>query len=151
MNFSTFSVRDCWGQPMSFFWKLVDETQIFKPLEATRHHNLIKLLILLRLRAIYNLMFQYETPCTSKWEKKNQWSPWVCTQHLNQLSTWADNCHIAEQIVMAKRVSCKLKIENWKNLKFIWLIYQIEDINEIRIRSEIIPPLTIMQDLSSLD
>ena len=42
-NFSlisdTLSVRGCWGQPMSFFWKLVDETQISKPLEATRHHK----------------------------------------------------------------------------------------------------------------
>ena len=24
LNFSTFSVRDCWGQPMLLFWKLVD-------------------------------------------------------------------------------------------------------------------------------
>ena len=46
LNFSTFSIRGCWGQPMSFFWKLFDETQISKPPEATRHHNSIKLLIL---------------------------------------------------------------------------------------------------------
>ena len=32
---------------MSLFWKLVDETQISKSLEATRHHNSTKLLILL--------------------------------------------------------------------------------------------------------
>ena len=31
LNFSTFSVRGCWAQPMSLFWKLVDETQISKP------------------------------------------------------------------------------------------------------------------------
>ena len=36
---------------MSFFGKLVDETQIFKPPEATRHHDFKKLLILLPLRA----------------------------------------------------------------------------------------------------
>ena len=36
---------------MSFFRKLVDETQISKPPEATRHQNLIKLLIFLPLRA----------------------------------------------------------------------------------------------------
>ena len=47
------SWRGCWGQLMSFFWKLVDETQMCNPPEATRHHNLIKLLILLPLRAIY--------------------------------------------------------------------------------------------------
>ena len=34
------SVGGCWGQPMSFFWKLVDETQISAPPEATRHHRL---------------------------------------------------------------------------------------------------------------
>ena len=33
------------------------------PLEATRHHNLIKLLILLPLRAIYFRTFQCEIPC----------------------------------------------------------------------------------------
>ena len=42
-NFSlisdTLSVGGCWGQPMSFFWKLVDETQISAPPEATRHHK----------------------------------------------------------------------------------------------------------------
>ena len=36
----------------TLFWKLVDATQISKPLEATRHHNSTKLLILLPLRAI---------------------------------------------------------------------------------------------------
>ena len=45
-NFSlisdTLSVGGCWGQPMSFFWKLVDETQIPKTAEATRNHNSIK-------------------------------------------------------------------------------------------------------------
>ena len=32
---STISVRGCWGQPMSIFWKLVDETQMSKSPEAT--------------------------------------------------------------------------------------------------------------------
>ena len=53
LNFNTFSVRGCWGQLMLLFWKLVDETQMSKPLEATRHHNSTKLLIFLPLRAIY--------------------------------------------------------------------------------------------------
>ena len=57
------SWRGCWGQPMSFFWKLVDKTQMCNPLEATRHHSLIKLLILLPLRAIYFRTFQCEIPC----------------------------------------------------------------------------------------
>ena len=35
-----------------------------KPLEPTRHPNLIKLLILLLLRAIYLRSFHYETPCS---------------------------------------------------------------------------------------
>ena len=37
---TTFFVGGCWGQPMLHFWKLVDETQIYEPPEATRHHNL---------------------------------------------------------------------------------------------------------------
>ena len=60
LNFSTFSVGGCWGQSMLIFWKLVDETQISKPLESTRH-NLIKLLILLPLRVdlLCNLQYEY--------------------------------------------------------------------------------------------
>ena len=34
------------------------------PPEATRHHILTQLLVLLHLRAIYFSTFQYETPCT---------------------------------------------------------------------------------------
>ena len=47
-----FSVGGCWGQPMLFFSKLVDETQMSKPPKATRHHNSRKFLTLLPLRAI---------------------------------------------------------------------------------------------------
>ena len=39
LNFRTFSVGGCWGQPRLLFWKLVDETQISKPLEPIRHQN----------------------------------------------------------------------------------------------------------------
>ena len=58
------SFGGCWGQPMVLFWKLVDETQISTPPEATRHHDSTKLLILLPLRAIYLRPFQSDTPCT---------------------------------------------------------------------------------------
>ena len=63
-NLSTFSVGGCWGQSILVFWKLIHETQIFKPLEATWHHNSTKLLILLSLRADLLSTFHYETPCT---------------------------------------------------------------------------------------
>ena len=62
LNFCTFSVRGCWGQLMSFFWKLVDETQISKPPEPTRHHNSIKLWIVPPLRADLLVTLQYEIP-----------------------------------------------------------------------------------------
>ena len=42
-DFSTFSVGGCYGQPMLLFWKLIHESQISKPPEATMHHNLTKL------------------------------------------------------------------------------------------------------------
>ena len=48
---------------MLLFFKLVDETQIYEPLEATRHHNLIKLLILLPVRTNLLCTLQCETPC----------------------------------------------------------------------------------------
>ena len=46
-----------------FFRKLFDKTQISKPPEPTRHHNSIKLWILLSLRADLFYILQYETPC----------------------------------------------------------------------------------------
>ena len=49
---------------MSFFSQLFDETQMSAPLQATRHHNSIKLLILLPLRAYLVCTLQYETPCS---------------------------------------------------------------------------------------
>ena len=49
---------------MLFFSELVDETQISKPPEPTRHHNSIKLWILLTLRADLLVTLQYEIPCT---------------------------------------------------------------------------------------
>ena len=61
----TSSVGGCWGQPILFFWKLVDETQMVIPPEPTIHHNSKKYLILLALRAIYFRSFHYETHCKS--------------------------------------------------------------------------------------
>ena len=61
-DFSTFSVGGRGGQLMLFFWKLIRETQISKPPEATRYHNSTKLSIFLPLRVIYFSTFQYDTP-----------------------------------------------------------------------------------------
>ena len=52
LNFSTFSVRGYWGQPMSLFGKLDDETQISKPPEPAMDLVSIKSMILLPLIAI---------------------------------------------------------------------------------------------------
>ena len=49
---------------MLLFFKLVDETQIYEPLEATRHHDLIKLLILLPVRTNLLCTLQCETSCS---------------------------------------------------------------------------------------
>ena len=49
---------------MLFFKKLIDETQISKPPKPIRHHNSIRLWILLSLRADLLYILQYETPCT---------------------------------------------------------------------------------------
>ena len=49
--------------PKIIFSKLVDETQISKPPDATRQHNSMKLLIILPLRANLLYILHYETPC----------------------------------------------------------------------------------------
>jgi hypothetical protein len=65
---------------MSFFWKLVDETQISKPPEATRHHDLMKLLIPLPLRADLLYILHYETPCNMTTTVLQYW--WQVSQAL---------------------------------------------------------------------
>ena len=55
-NFSlisdTLSVGGCWGQPMLFFSKPADETQMSTPPEAARHYKIKEIWVLLSLRAI---------------------------------------------------------------------------------------------------
>ena len=58
----TLSVGGCRGQLMLVFWKLIDETQISKPLEGTRHYNCTKLLI---TQSHLICPFPYDTPCMS--------------------------------------------------------------------------------------
>ena len=53
---------------MLLFLKLVDA--ILTPPEPTTHHSSIKLLILLPLRADLPCTLQYETPCTSRYQRK---------------------------------------------------------------------------------
>ena len=62
--FDTLFVGGCWGQPMSFFWKLVEETKMYEPPEATGRHKLLKLSILLPIRDNLLCTLQCETPCT---------------------------------------------------------------------------------------
>ena len=64
LNFSTFSVRGCWGQPMLLFWKLVDETQMGNPRDHAVRDISSKFWIFLPLRAILKKPYHYETPCT---------------------------------------------------------------------------------------
>ena len=67
-DFSTFSVRGCWGQAMLLFWKQIHETQNLLPPKATRHHNSIKLLVFLPLRADLLCTLHYETPCRKDYQ-----------------------------------------------------------------------------------
>ena len=70
-DFNTFSVRGCWGQPMLLFWKLIRETEISKPPEASRHYNSTKLLVILTLRADLLCTLHYETPCNTSMLLRN--------------------------------------------------------------------------------
>ena len=64
--FDILSVRGCWGKPMILFWKLVYENQISKSPKPTGDHNLIKLWILLSLKADLLYILQYEAPCSKE-------------------------------------------------------------------------------------
>ncbi len=70
------SVGGCWGQPMSFFGKQVDETQISAPPEATRHHKSKKILLLLSLRANLKSQFRNEIPCNYGTPRLRRYVAW---------------------------------------------------------------------------
>ena len=63
LNFSSFSVRGCWGQPMLLFWKLVDETQIPQPQEYTDTFKQSLTCIFQSVRANLKYTLCYEGPC----------------------------------------------------------------------------------------
>ena len=70
------------NSPYLPFWKLVDETQILKPLEPIMHRNSIKLLILLLVRADLLCSLQCEIPCITFFqnfdEKAGNFKPYNC-------------------------------------------------------------------------
>ena len=66
VDFSTFSVRGCWGQPMLLFWKMVNETQMPKPQEYTDTFIITQKLFLVCLWGLQNLSKGVETPCTTR-------------------------------------------------------------------------------------
>ena len=63
LNFSNFSLRGWWGQPMSLFWKLVDETQMATLREYTDAFIIIKKLFLGGLWGLQSNSIWYERPC----------------------------------------------------------------------------------------
>ena len=95
---------------MLLFWKLVNETQMSKPLEATRHHDCRKLLILLPLSVIYFNTLQYETPCICKLLRSEN------TEELYPSSIFHDNVQDCSLLFLS-RVNLTLSRTLW------WLIF----------------------------
>ena len=92
------------------------------PPEATRHHNLMKLLILLPLRADLLYILQYETPCISlrniKMAPKRVFE-WIA------LSSWRQNYTLQLNIC---HEACKLQT-GWSIMSKIskhWPIFSIQ-------------------------
>ena len=106
MNFSTFSVGGCWGQPMLLFWKLVDETQLVKPPEPTSHHISKKYLILVPFKSIYFRSLYYETPCTMKLSDlprllKPVHKCYLCTGFTEVLNNFGRSDDVSEKMMMS--------------------------------------------------
>ena len=130
-NFSTLSVRGCWGQPKLLFWKLVDKTQISKPPEPTRHHNSIKLWILPSLRADLLYILQYETPCRiylqgdpcihyREWVcSADETSLWLCYRFLGKFLV-----HIASLLIMPNA------LKRTRYITFLFFFFFYSDIHK---------------------
>jgi hypothetical protein len=95
----TLFVGGCSGQPMLLFWKLVDETQISQPPDATRHHNSTNLSIVLTLRAIQFGPIQYDTPCryVQFWTLIIKWTFTCFNIHLCQ-KFWNEQTNIGHNL-----------------------------------------------------
>ena len=61
--FGTLSVGGCWGQPLLFFWKLVDDTQMPKPQKHTDIFIITKILFSDGLRGLQSISKPVERPC----------------------------------------------------------------------------------------
>ena len=113
---------------MLLFWKLVEETQMSKSLEGTRHHNSTKLLIFLPLRAIYFYLLHYETPCNESIMFfflcffKNLYQVYKTVKNIYKfLTVWADravfSCVFSCNEISA--VKAEFKAEGWEFSNFL--------------------------------
>ena len=133
-NFSlisdTLSVGGCWGQPMSFFWKLVDETQIFLTPEATRHHNSIKSLILLPLRANLLYILHYETPCSYGFVVcRRTYILWFYQQVSSELAVTKSDIQWKHEEIENSNIRTKEKFLSVE-MQILYLREQISDLQE---------------------
>ena len=71
--YGTLSDGGCWGQPILFFKKLVDETQMPKPQEYTDFFILTKKLFLVGLWGLQSISNPVERPCTLHCSLKPLW------------------------------------------------------------------------------
>ena len=104
------------------FWKLVDETQISKPPEATRYHNSIKLLILLPLRADLLMSVHSETSCT-------------CNPHKFEIPALRFPCRVP--VIPCKHLQCSRDwFMDYSQTTVIWVLTWLRIANYIHTKKE---------------
>ena len=124
MNFSTFSVGGCWGQPMLLFWKLIHKTQMSNPPEAASYRNSTKLLILLPLRAIYFYSLCYETPCNSFFE--HSW--WGLKRQTKSLVPASQSSEKSGDSVKKRKTYIKFINVNFSTKKNVGIYFRVHSI-----------------------
>ena len=97
------------------------------PLEATRCHNLTKLLILLPLRDKSKSTFQCETPCSLGRSRDQRYrSSNICTLRNHQLgknwNPWAVICELIKLSCQASKDHPRISCFQWKNVPWYVII-----------------------------
>ena len=119
LNFSTFSVRGCWGQSILLFQELVFETKISKPQDFRTTFKWILACIFLTVRPKLLVTFHYEIPCNESLSQKTTCKGNIFKYYLGLLNSqtieikfWLDE----KKALLSLRIICMYTILTSKEL-----------------------------------
>ena len=116
---------------MLLLWKLVDKTQISKHSEPSRHHNSIKLWILLPLRADLLFTLQCEIPCMYFFWM-NGWVDKCVTSDPHDFIVLCSELTVSQAIFLKKSLN-----GDWSEIHHSWICPQRDTVMIALVRASV--------------